>query len=159
MASIDGVESVSAGLTLNAVTVSGTVPEGRRGSRAARASRAALRGGGAPDNIDFQSTSVSGVDQTHKSLGAISSGQVTTGTWFSTGNAREAIVNTSYASRQGIKVGDTVKVKGKPFKVVGLASSPLGGQASDVYMKLGQLQHFRAARTASTRSTSVPPAR
>jgi hypothetical protein len=33
-------------------------------------------GGGGPNNIDFQSTSVAGVDQAKKSLGAITAGQV-----------------------------------------------------------------------------------
>ena len=160
VASIDGVESVAAGLTLNAVTVSGTVPKDTGQQRGQEGqSEPQLGGGGGPDNIDFQSASISGVDQTQKSLGAISSGQVTKGTWFSTGNAREAIVNTSYASRQDIKVGDTVKVKGKPFEVVGLASSPLGGQASDIYMKLGQLQHLAGrenrVNTLYVRATST----
>jgi len=33
-----------------------------------------------------------------------------------------------------------VTLDGKKFKVIGLADSPLGGQASDVYIKLSQLQ-------------------
>jgi ABC-type antimicrobial peptide transport system permease subunit len=37
-------------------------------------------------------------------------------------------------------VGDTVKLGGKSFTVVGLAKTPLGGQSSDVYVKLAQLQ-------------------
>jgi putative ABC transport system permease protein len=160
VASIDGVKSVAAGLTLNAVTVSGTVPKdtGQQGGQRNQ-SEPPAGGGGAPDNVDFQSSTVSGVDQTHKNLGAITSGQISKGTWFSTGDAREAIVNTSYASRQGIKVGDTIKVKGKAFKVVGLASSPLGGQASDIYVKLDQLQHLAGrenrVNTLYVRATST----
>ena len=50
------------------------------------------------------------------------------------------MLNVSYAKRNGISVGDTIKLKGKKFTVVGLAQSPLGGQASDAYVKLGQLQ-------------------
>lgn len=137
--SLDGVKAVSAGLTLNATTVSGTVPEDIGQDQLQAAPGA---GGGPPENIDIESTSVSGVDQARESLGAISSGQVSDGSWFSQGDSREAIVNTSYANRQGIEVGDTVKFKGKRFEVVGVASSPLGGQASDVYMKLDQLQQL-----------------
>jgi ABC-type antimicrobial peptide transport system permease subunit len=137
--SLDGVKTVSAGLTLNATTVSGTVPEDT-GQDQLQAAPAA--GGGPPENIDIESTSVSGVDQARENLGAISSGQVSDGSWFSQGESREAIANTSYANRQGIEVGDTVKFKGKRFDVVGVASSPLGGQASDVYMKLDQLQQL-----------------
>ncbi|MBA3262737.1 MAG: ABC transporter permease [Thermoleophilaceae bacterium] len=138
VASLDGVKSVAAGLTLNATTVSGTVPEDGGQDQPGVPSG----GGGPPDNIDFKSTSVSGVDQAQKSLGAISAAQVSKGNWFSQGDSREAIVNTSYANRQGIEVGDTVMVKGKRLKVVGLATSPLGGQASDIYMKLDQLQQL-----------------
>jgi putative ABC transport system permease protein len=135
--SIDGVKSVASGLTLSAVTVSGTVPDnGGQSSPAGPPSG----GGSGRDNIDFQSSSVTGVDQSHQDLGAITSGQITKGHWFSQGNAREAIVNTSYANRHGIQIGDTIKLKGKSFKVVGRVSSPLGGQASDVYVKLSQLQ-------------------
>jgi putative ABC transport system permease protein len=134
---IDGVETVASGLTLNVATISGTVPEEGAGPGGGLGPPTA---GGPPENIDFNSISVSGVDQAHKDLGAITSGQLTRGRWFSSGERREAIVSTSHAKREGIEVGDTVKVKGKRFKVVGLASSPLGGQSSDVYLKLGQLQ-------------------
>lgn len=138
VAAVDGVRSVASGLTLNATTVSGTVPEqsGQQGTFGPPGGGAA---GGPPDNISFRSTSVSGVDESRKNLGAIGSGQVTTGGWFSQGGAREAIVNTSYANRRGIEVGDGVKLKGERFEVVGIAASPLGGQASDLYVKLDQL--------------------
>jgi putative ABC transport system permease protein len=139
VAAIDGVATVASGLTLNAVTISGTVPE-ESAERGGMGPAGAGVGGGPPDNVDFKSISVSGVDQAQRGLGAITSGQVAKGAWFSSGDTREAIVNTSYAKRQGIELGDTVRVKGKRFEVVGLASSPLGGQASDVYLKLDQLQ-------------------
>ena len=159
VASLDGVESVAAGLTLNAVTVSGTVPKDTGQQRGQQGPSSPPTGTGAPDSIDFESSSVTGVDQTHKGLGAIGSGQVTKGSWFSTGNAREAILNTSYASREGKKVGDTVTVKGKSFRVVGLASAPLGGQASDIYLKLDQLQHLAGrenrVNTLYVRATST----
>lgn len=156
VASLDGVKAVAAGLTLNATTVSGTVPEESAEDQLQAAPGA---GGGPPENIDIESTSISGVDQAQKSLGATSSGQVSKGDWFSQGDSREAIVNTSYANRQGIEVGDTVKFKNKRFEVVGVASSPLGGQASDVYMKLDQLQQLsdrkNRVNTLYVRATSA----
>ncbi len=33
-------------------------------------------------------------------------------------------------------MGDTVTLGGKTFTVVGIAKTPLGGQSSDVYVKL-----------------------
>ena len=139
IAALDGVSAVSGGLTLNSVTVSGTVPEadetrffgpGQGGQ------------GGPPDNIDFDAMSLAGVDERHDTLGAVTAGQVAKGEWLSSGGAREAIVNTSYAKRQGLAVGDTITLKEKRFRVVGIASAPLGGQASDIYLKLGQLQQL-----------------
>ena len=74
------------------------------------------------------------------SLGAVTAGQVTKGACFSAGDAREAILNRATRRRKGLAIGDKVTLGGKRFNVVGLASPPLGGQASDVYVKLGQLQ-------------------
>jgi ABC-type antimicrobial peptide transport system permease subunit len=138
VAGLDGAKAVAAGLTLNMVQISGTVPE--QSDQGAGGFAPPGGGGGAPDNIDLQSTSVSGVDQTHESLGAITEGQVSEGGYFSQGDSREAVLNVSYAKRNNIDVGDSVKLDGKKFEVVGLADPPLGGQASDIYLKLDQLQ-------------------
>ena len=44
------------------------------------------------------------------------------------------------AAGKGLELGDTVTLGGKKFTVVGFAKTPLGGQPSDVYVKLAQLQ-------------------
>jgi putative ABC transport system permease protein len=136
---LDGVESAAGGLTLNSLHIEGTVPEqqqqpGQFGGPG--------QGGGPPDNINATSLSVSGVDQTQKELGAITPGQIVKGHYFGAGDARQAILNESYASSEGLSVGDTVKLGGKTFTVVGTAETPLGGQSSDVYVKLSQLQQL-----------------
>ncbi len=139
MSGLDGVSDAAGGLTLSLVTVSGTVPEQAQdqvqqfgpGSGAAP---------GPPENIDFDASSVSGVDPAHRDLGAVTAGQLTKGDWFSAGDAREVILSSSYAARKDLAIGDHVKLDGKRFEVIGVASPPLGGQASDMYLKLGQLQ-------------------
>jgi ABC-type antimicrobial peptide transport system permease subunit len=83
---------------------------------------------------------VSGVDSAQRDLGAVTAGQVTKGGWFSSGNEREVILNASYAARKDLGLGDDVELGGKRFEVIGFASAPLGGQASDMYLKLSQLQ-------------------
>jgi ABC-type lipoprotein release transport system permease subunit len=83
---------------------------------------------------------VTGIDETKPALAAIGAGQITNGRTLRTGSAREAVLNVSYARRNGIKVGETITLKDKRFTVVGLARSPLGGQSSDAYVKLAQLQ-------------------
>jgi ABC-type antimicrobial peptide transport system permease subunit len=134
---LDGVSSAVGGLTLNSIHIEGTVPEQPQGGFV----RPVVPGSaGPPENINASSLSVSGVDQRNTELGAITAGQVTRGRYFGTTNAREAILNESYASREGLGVGDAVTLGRKKFTVVGIAETPLGGQSSDVYVKLSQLQ-------------------
>ena len=109
------------------------------------AAGASESGGGTPSNIDFETSSVTGVAQDERTLGAITSSQVTSGRYFSSGG-REAILNVSYARRKGLELGDRIKLKGRRFRVVGLAAPPLGGQASDMYVKLSQLQRLSARK-------------
>ena len=132
---LDGVASAAGGLTLNALHVSGTVPAG-----GAPAPGAAAAGGGPPSNIDIQNLTVSGVDQSAPDLGAITQGEVSSGRYFSKGEAREAILSVGYAKRKNLGLGDSVKLKGERYEVVGIANPPLGGSSSDVYVKLDQLQ-------------------
>ena len=134
---LDGVSDAAGGLTLSLVTVSGTVPEQDQVQQFGPGSGAPP---GPPENIDFDASSVSGVDPAHRDLGAVTAGQLTKGDWFSAGDAREVILSSSYAARKDLAIGDHVKLDGKRFKVIGVASPPLGGQASDMYLKLGQLQ-------------------
>ena len=135
---IDSVESAAGGLTLNSLHIEGTVPEQQQPGQFGRPGA----GGGPPNNINATSLSVSGVDQTQEELGAISPGQIVKGSYFGSGDARQAILNESYASSEGLSVGDTVKLGGKNFTVIGIAETPLGGQSSNVYVKLSQLQEL-----------------
>jgi ABC-type antimicrobial peptide transport system permease subunit len=135
---IDGVEVAAGGLTLNSIHIEGTVPEQTESGVFVRPAPGS--GGGPPENIDANARSVAGVDQTVKELGAITPGQVITGRYFRSGDAREAILNESYASREDLGVGDELTLGGKTFTVVGIAETPLGGQSSDVYVTLRQLQ-------------------
>jgi ABC-type antimicrobial peptide transport system permease subunit len=137
VAGLDGVRAVAAGLTLTALQVSGKVPENTGGPPLTTPGA-----GGPPDDVDFDSSTVTGVDQHRRSLGAITAGQVSEGRYLSADDSREAVLNTSYARRKHIEVGDTISLKGRKFEVVGLASPPLGGQASDIYLKLDQLQRL-----------------
>ena len=133
---LDGVDAAVGGLTLNSIHIEGTVPEQEPGGFV----RPAGPGAGPPENLDVSNLTVSGVDQRNTELGAITPGQVTSGRYFGTTNAREAILNESYASREDLGLGNTVTLGGKKFTVVGIAETPLGGRSSDVYVKLSELQ-------------------
>jgi ABC-type antimicrobial peptide transport system permease subunit len=136
IAAMDGAADAAAGLTVTSLHISGRVPE----QTAQPPQPGQNPGFGGPRNINVSSITVTGVD-TAKGLGAIALGQVTSGKWFSSGS-REAILNTAYAKREGIGVGDKITLGGKKFTVVGLAQTPLGGAASDVYTPLGVLQRL-----------------
>jgi putative ABC transport system permease protein len=159
---IDAVAAVAGGLTLNSVHIEGTVPEESDTPDQPRTFEQDQGGPQlqvGPRNIDATSRSVAGVDETVQELGAITPGQVTQGRYFRSGAAREAILNESYAAREDLAVGDTLELGSKTFTVVGLAETPLGGQSSDVYLKLSQLQALsdRAGRvnTAYVRADSA----
>jgi ABC-type antimicrobial peptide transport system permease subunit len=143
IANLSGVAGAAGGLTLSAIHIEGTVPEETQqpqqqgGAFAAPGAGPQVTG---PRNVDVDARTVSGVDPAHRDLGAITAAQISSGRYFASGDAREAVLDAAFAARKGLGVGDTVKLGGKSFTVVGLAKTPLGGQSSDVYVKLAQLQ-------------------
>jgi ABC-type antimicrobial peptide transport system permease subunit len=140
---LDGVETAAGGLTLNSIHIEGTVPkqtEAPSGPQTFQNDQGGPQVLVGPRSVDASALTVTGVDQTVKELGAITPGQVTSGRYFGSGDAREAILNESYAAKEDLGLGDKVTLAGKQFTVVGIAKTPLGGQSSDVYVKLAQLQ-------------------
>jgi putative ABC transport system permease protein len=91
-------------------------------------------------NIKTTPYTIGGVDQAQPNIGLLTPKQVTKGRYFSIAGGREALVATSYAARQKLKVGSSLDLNGTTFTVVGLVSPPLGGQTADVYLPLKQLQ-------------------
>ena len=130
-AQVDGVADVATSLTLNSIHAEGTIPD---------RNEVVGPGSGPPQDIDIENFTVTGVDTSKAELAPVTPGEITSGSWFSEDRRRDAVVNLSYARREGISVGESVSVGGRKFKVVGLAQAPLGGKASDVYVELGQLQ-------------------
>jgi ABC-type antimicrobial peptide transport system permease subunit len=128
---LGGVEDAAGGLTLNATHIEGVVPE-------SGAPPAAGAHGGA-GGFELDSVRVSGVDVRKPDLAMVTPDQVTRGRYLS-GARHEAVVDVAFARQNDIGVADETTVAGKEFTVVGLASSPLGGDASDVYVELGRLQ-------------------
>lgn len=137
VSAIDGVEKASAGLTLSLVTVSGTVPEQTSASSGGMGGPPSSTGG--PNSIKFDSRSVTGVDQS-SALGPIQRDQLTSGAYFSGGAEKEAVVSAAYAKQKKLSLGESVTLGDRQFKIIGIVSAPLGGTASDIYIKLTQLQ-------------------
>lgn len=136
---LDGVESVAGGLTLNVVEVSGRVPEeAATGGPVLRSAPAP--GAGPPEDIQLEQSTVSGIDARAADLALVTRDQVSEGRYLRGGDERQALVSVAHAAEQGIEIGDSVEVGGKDFEVVGIADPPLGGESSDVYVPLAQLQ-------------------
>jgi ABC-type antimicrobial peptide transport system permease subunit len=136
VASIDGVEDVAPALTLDSVTVSGKVPD------EAASGEPQLQLGGPPESIDFEQSSVTGVDVSSPELALVTPDRITDGRYLRSGERHGAIVTAQYADQNGIAVGDKVDVGGEKFEVVGLASAGLGGESSDIYVQLSELQRL-----------------
>jgi ABC-type antimicrobial peptide transport system permease subunit len=129
---LDGAADAAGSLTLRALLVEGEVPQGE-----------VVDPHGPGAGIEFSDRTVSGVDVRKPDLAPVTPDQVTEGRWFADrpGPARgEAVVDLAFARQDGIDIGDEVSVTGEEFEVVGLAASPLGGDASDIYLELGRLQ-------------------
>jgi putative ABC transport system permease protein len=91
-------------------------------------------------NIQTTAYTIGGVDQTHPTMGVVTTAQVTKGRFLAPAGGHEALVATSYAAKDKLKVGSKLDLNGTVFTVVGLVSPPLGGQSADVYLPLKQLQ-------------------
>lgn len=135
---ITGVESAAGSLTLNDVHIHGTVPkinvnQGQSGPPA---------GSFGNSSIKFDSRTVTGIDQTKSQLASVTPSQIVKGSYFSSGSAgsKQAILSSAYANTEKLTIGSAVKLEKTTFTVVGIASSPLGGTASDIYVELTTLQ-------------------
>jgi ABC-type antimicrobial peptide transport system permease subunit len=138
---LDGVEDATATLTLNATHIEGVVPEGG----APPAAGAHGGGFGGAGGFELDNVTVSGVDVRTPGLAMVTPDQITTGRYLSDiprRARREALVDLAFARQNDIRVGDETTVAGTAFEVVGFASSPLGGDASNIYVELGRLQRL-----------------
>ena len=91
-------------------------------------------------NIKTTPYTIGGVDQTQPDMALVTPAQVTSGRYLSSAGGKEALVASSYAAKQKLKLGSTLDLNGTSFTVVGLVSPPLGGQTADVYLPLKRLQ-------------------
>jgi ABC-type antimicrobial peptide transport system permease subunit len=138
IAAVDGVAGVAGGLTLSAIHITGTVPKESETDQGALVGPPAA--GGAPNSINLEQSTVSGVDLSEPDLGLLTAGQVVDGSYFKGRGRDQAVLSVSYANENDTEIGDKVTVGGHEFKVVGLSTAAVGGEASDVYVELGQLQ-------------------
>jgi putative ABC transport system permease protein len=152
IATLDGVAAAVGSLRLNSIHVSGKFAQlqqgGQQGQGGGSFGGSSSGSSGTPQAtpsmapIQVSSFSVSGVDVSDLTLGPLSSGKVTSGRSFSSDetNAKVALVTSAYARQNKRTVGDTVKIGGVKFTVIGIVTLPAGSTSSDVYIPLARAQ-------------------
>jgi ABC-type antimicrobial peptide transport system permease subunit len=150
IASLDGVSAATGSITMNVMSVKGKFAQVQGGSGGAQpvlqqsggSSSSSQQGQAQMAPIDVSSLSVSGVDTTDLSLGPLSSAQVSSGRSL-TGDdatARVALVTRAYAKQNSLSVGDTKKIDGNKFAIVGIVALPAGSTSSDLYIPVSWAQ-------------------
>jgi putative ABC transport system permease protein len=134
---LDGVEGVSAALSVDLLHLEGRVPD----TSTPQLRTAPPAGGPAGGRIGFEPTTVTGVDASQRDLGLVKADQLTDGRFLRSHERNAAMLTQTYADENGIEVGDKVDVGKRELGVVGLVKAPLGGDASDIYMPLRTLQN------------------
>jgi ABC-type antimicrobial peptide transport system permease subunit len=151
VAKLQDVAAAAGGLTLTDRTVTGTVPALNFDNGGGGGGFGGGAGGGNPGsfaaNFNVSSFIVNGVDITNGELGPLSAGKVSSGRTFTAVDASSdvALVDSSYAAQNRLKVGSTVAVGNSKntatnFRVVGIVSEPAGANPADVYIPLGVAQ-------------------
>ena len=83
-----------------------------------------------------------GTDISHPKLGPLSNASLTKGRTFTSPdtNTNVAVVDSNYATAHKLKVGSTVPIAGKKFKVIGIVTQPQAGSPPQVYIPLARAQ-------------------
>jgi putative ABC transport system permease protein len=158
-----GVASAVGALSLNVTKVDGSFTQGKAKSTTSGSGQQGGPGGqgggtGAPQvqgggaSFDVNSYSVAGVDVTHQDLGPLATSKITTGKTFTASqtSAKVAVLSKSYAKENKYKVGSTLKISGKKYEVIGIATPDSSESATDVYLPLEQAQTLGDAKNEVT---------
>jgi putative ABC transport system permease protein len=165
---LSGVAAAAGALTLNDVHIHGKAPKIQLDQGSGQSGQSGQGSQGPPaggsfgnSSLHFDSRSMTGIDQTKSDLAAVTPTQIVKGHYFASGaaGAKQAILSSSYANTNKISIGDTITLDNHDFTVVGIASSPLGGTASDIYVELAKLQKISGYKnqinTLQVRATST----
>jgi putative ABC transport system permease protein len=88
------------------------------------------------------SFTVDGTDISQPKLGPLSNAALTKGRTFLAADAGKnvAVVDSGYATANNLKVGQTMKIGGVKFTIIGLVTQPQGSNPPDVYVPLARAQ-------------------
>ncbi|MET9903314.1 ABC transporter permease [Streptomyces sp. NPDC006446] len=159
-----GVSSAVGALSLNVTKVDGSFTQGKAKSSTSGSGQQGGPGGqnggstGAPQvqgggaSFDVNSYSVAGVDVAHQDLGPLATSKITTGRTFTAAQtgAKVAVLSKSYAKENKYKVGETFKISGTKYTVIGIATPDSSESTTDVYLPLKQAQTLGDAKNKVT---------
>ncbi len=153
-----GVSAAVGSLSLSDFKVSGTLSQtlketttttpptggyggygGRGGSGGSGTTQHSYSAGPPSGNFNFNATTIEGVDVTDASMGPMSTFSLSSGRTLATADASSAValVNSSYATQNSIKVGATETLGGTKFTVVGIVTT---SATDDYYIPLAEAQ-------------------
>ena len=132
--------NISGSLTQSFTQQPSTTPTGsasRGGSGGS--SGGGFRAGPPSGNFNFNQTTMQGVDVANMSIGPMSSVTLSSGRALTSSDANSAVavINSSYATQQNIKLGATETLGGTKFTVVGIVTT---SSSEDYFMPLAEAQ-------------------
>jgi len=145
--SLDGVAQAVGGLTLTSIHVSGNFAEAFSQGGAQPPSGGSIGGGSdsvpAPSAsqapIKVSTYSIAGVDVGQTGLGPLSSTELVSGRTFTSSETttKVAVIDKAYAKQNSFTLGDTIKISGANYTVIGLVTSAASRSSeSSVYIPL-----------------------
>jgi putative ABC transport system permease protein len=155
ISNMKNVAAAAGGLVLTDTKITGTMPainfnQGGSGGGGGfgGGNGGGGNGGGGSGGQSFRSSftpttfTVDGVDIGGGELGPLSSGKLASGATFTSADANSdvAVLDSSYATSNKLKAGDTITVDKKSFKVIGVVNVPSSDKTADVYIPLGVAQ-------------------
>jgi putative ABC transport system permease protein len=133
--------NISGKLTQSFTQLPSTTPTGsatRRGGGGGGGG-GGFRAGGPSGNFSFNQTTVQGVDVTNMAIGPMSSVTLASGRELKSSDATSAVavVNSSYATQNSVKVGSTETLGGTKFTIVGIVTT---SSSEDYFIPLAEAQ-------------------
>ena len=145
IAALDGVSAAVGGLSLDVMHVEGKFAQ-VVGDGQTAGSGVIVQSGQMPQPEASQAPiamnvySITGVDVTDQAIGPLSAAEIVKGRGFASDEttAKVMLVEKGYAKQNDLAVGDTLKIKGVKFEIVGLVTSSSSG--SNLYIPLARAQ-------------------
>lgn len=105
-------------------------------------SRSQEQAGTVPLRSGVSSSTVDGVDVAKLGVGPLSSATLVAGRTFAAADSSSdvALVDSGYAATHHLRVGSSIAIAGRPFRVIGLVRQAQGGGAAAVYIPLARAQ-------------------